>query len=222
MQKGEISILEDCFYPGMETTLRKETVALLYEGSGAKETLALRGTVSLPEDLPSISALCTVWAKPSVRSVFVDNGKAEVEGETEVTILYQTEEGPYSVESYQDKIPFAFSSPTTASAESALSCRVRLLDASCTLTDGETVDVRVHLDFDLRYTAETPVETVCAISAEEKTGEGKPSVVIAFPAPGDTLWDMGKRYGVALEKIAQANHMRVEDALTPGERLLVP
>ncbi len=39
---------------------------------------------------------------------------------------------------------------------------------------------------------------------------------------GDTLWGLSKRYGVTMEQLAAANHMRVSDVLYAGRALYLP
>ncbi len=219
---GNLPVLSDCFVPGMETTLRKTAVPLQIVGDRVQELLSLRRTLSLPAEMPSIAAVCAVNAEPEVTHVEMNGNEAEIEGEAAVTLLYIAEGGPWPVEVYTDKIPFSLRAAVTPMGEGALSCRARVLDASCTLPDTESVDVRLTLEFDMHYTAEMMAETVSEVTLSEIDASARPSIVIAFPKTGETLWDVGKRYGVSIEKIAAANGLepRADEAVTG--RLLVP
>lgn len=222
MQEGEIEVLDDCFCPDMKTELRKEKVQLDAVADTVRESIAVRKTLSLPTEYPPIAAICTLSAKPAVTSVSVEGGTAQVEGMAEVHVLYLTENGAYPVEAWSDRIPFAFSTKTSAPENAEIACRVKTADCGYTLPDAGSVDVRINLDFDLRFTTRETAENVAEIRTEEEVSENRPSVVIAFTAPGDTLWDMGKKYGVAIEKIAAANDLAPDAVLKEGMRLLVP
>ena len=74
----------------------------------------------------------------------------------------------------------------------------------------------------MRFTVQETVENVQEIRTDEADGTRRPSVVIAFAAPGHTLWDFGKKYGVAPEKIATANDLAPDAVLKEGMRLLIP
>lgn len=39
---------------------------------------------------------------------------------------------------------------------------------------------------------------------------------------GDTLWQIGKRFGVSAQALAEANHLSDPDSLCPGQRLIIP
>lgn len=222
MRDEEMEILDDCYCPGKKTEIAREAVLLETVADTLRESIAVRKNLELPEEEAAISAVCTVTARPTVTSVSMEGGKVQVEGQVETALLYMTEEGPYTVESWTDRIPFAFSTKTTAPEKAEIACRVRLLDVGYTLPDARTADVRINLAFDLRFTEKGTVENVTEIAAMEEDGEKRPSVVIAFVAPGDSLWSIGKKYGVSADRIAAANGLEADAVLREGMRLLVP
>ncbi len=222
MREGEMEILDDCFCPGIKTALEKEPVTLRTAADTVEESIAVRKTLSLPSDYPPIAAICTLSAKPTVTSVSVEGGTAQVEGTAEVQMLYLTENGMYPIEAWSDRIPFAFSTKTTAPQNAEIACRVKTADCGYTLPDASSADVRINLDFDMHFTMQETVENVAEIRTDEADGTKRPSVVIAFASPGHTLWDFGKKYGVAPEKIAAANALAPDAVLQEGMRLLIP
>ena len=48
--------------------------------------------------------------------------------------------------------------------------------------------------------------------------EGRKHIV----APGDTLWDISRTYGVSVESIRKANGLRRRSLIKPGQRLIIP
>ncbi|MBE7025475.1 MAG: DUF3794 domain-containing protein [Ruminococcaceae bacterium] len=222
MLSGDIEVLDDCFCPGRKTEISREAVKLETLADAVQESISVRKTLSLPTDWPPIAAVCTLSARPTVTSVSVEGGKVQVEGEAAIEMLYLTESGAYPIEAWRDRIPFAFTTKTAAPENAEIACRVWLLDCGFTLPDTGSADVRLHLGFDLRFTEEHTVENISEITADIVDDENRPSVVIAFSAPGDTLWSIGKRYGVSAEKIAAVNHLEPHAVLTEGTRLLVP
>ncbi len=222
MQNTEIEMLTDCYCPGMKTEMKKERICLQTASEAIADSVAVRQTISLPETYAPILAVQTISANPVVTSVTVDGARAEVSGMAEVKILYMTDGGMYPLEAYTDRIPFSFTLPTTAAPDAEISCRTRMADCGFTLPDAGSVDVRLSMEVDLRLTSKSDVETVSEILVSEEEAGRRPSVVIAFPAPGDTLWDIGKRYGVEIEKIAAANGISADAPLMEKTRLLVP
>ena len=217
----EIEILEDCYCPGYKTEVVKAPIRLKSTRNVGNEGVTVRKVLTLPPEYPPIFSVCALSATPAVTSVSLDGQKAEVEGEFLVSLLYLSD-GEEAACAYKDRVPFSVSFETDAAESAEISARARLLDAGFTLPDSGSVDVRVNLSVDLSLSEEHTVDTVSEVRVLENDGEKRPSVVIAFTAPGDTLWSLGKKYGVAAKKIAAFNRLDEHAPLSAGMRLLVP
>lgn len=214
-----LEILKDCYIPGENTVVKKEPVTLESAVHTLREGLSLRQTVSLPEDMPPISRVVYLGAKPNVTGVMLEGGAAEIEGTAKVKILYLTDGGtPYL---YTDRIPFSLSIPTKAPEDASIACMARLENASFTLSDTESVDIRLNLDIRLRLTECKTIENITAIE-ETEADSTRPSLVIAFANGKDSLWDIGKRYSAAAEKIGEVNGLASDAVPAEGTRLLIP
>lgn len=218
-QDAAIEYLEDAYIPGESTVTRKEPVNLETAIHMIEEGLALRQTVALGEDMPPIARVVQLYAVPSVTGVTVEGGTAEAKGNVQVGILYLTDGGaPYLA---TDKIAFSLSVPTKAAEDAAIALMVRLENASYTLSGADSVDVRLNLDIRLRLTESKTIENIASI--EETEGDpGRASLVIAFANGKDSLWEIGKRYSAAAEKIGEVNGLCADAIPTEGTRLLIP
>lgn len=86
------------------------------------------------------------------------------------------------------------------------------------------VEVRFNLEFHCLVTARRAIPVVRNARLEEVqpcTTADRPSVVLRFAAPGETLWDIAKAYRTTQDHIRQANQMEVSD-LPVGRMLLIP
>lgn len=220
MQNAEIDILDDCFCPGYKTEVNYNTVQTETTVDNVAEQLSAKKSLSLPMEYPPIREVCALSAKPMVTTVSLSDGEITVEGYADASLLYLTDTD--EIVSYKDRIPFAFSAKTKAPNSAEIACQVRFMGASYALSDAGTVEARVNMAFDLRLSAKSPVKTVSEIHVAETETENRPSVVIAFTAPGETLWSLAKKYGVPMEKIAMANGLAEGAEITEGMRLLVP
>lgn len=71
----------------------------------------------------------------------------------------------------------------------------------------------------------TPVGTrVEIIKTPETAAQGHPDAGTAgyLVKPGDTLWQIARRFGVPLEALIEANNIRNPYSLTPGMKLIIP
>lgn len=220
MKKEKFDMLDDCFCPGYKTEVVYDTVQTEAVMDAVEEQLSAKKTCVLPPEYPPIREVCALSAKPIVTSVSLSDGEITVEGYADASLLYMAE--TEEIMSYRDRVPFAFSAKTAAPQNAEIACRVRFMGASYSLSDAGTVEIRVNMAFDLRLSAKKQVETVSEIRVSETETEDRPSVVIAFIAPGETLWSLAKKYGVPMEKIAAANGLSEDAEISEGMRLMVP
>lgn len=217
----EAELLDDLFCPGFETEVKYESIITENPIDNIHEEVSARKILSLPPDFPPISEVSALFAKPEVTSVSVSGGSIETEGYARVHLLYRAADADEAVISYEDKIPFSFSSPTKADEGAEIAVRTRQGGATYTLSDSASVDVRVLMAFDICLSEKKEILSVSDISVKETDGEKKPSVIIAFTKKGDSLWSLAKKYGVSMEKIATANNID-DGEIKDGMRLLVP
>lgn len=77
--------------------------------------------------------------------------------------------------------------------------------------EGDRLRVDAELDVCMRTVSDTEIAFV--ESAEERAGEPRAylDVELCYPAPTETLWEIGKRYAVSPERIAKENGMAGAD-----------
>ncbi len=219
----ELSLVEDLYIPGYETELSHTTCHIEKAFDSVHDQLAARKLFHLADDVPEPRTVYNVVGKPLVKSASVHDGKAEIEGQVDVYVLYMTEDEETPLFCYQDSIPFSYMAETNAPDSAHVSCRVSLLGCGFTLPSGGGVDVRANLDISLAFHAIESVDNVDAVSVtEEETAEKRPSLVIAFVNEGDSLWDIAKKYKTTISRIAEANHLDEADNVSHAMRLLIP
>ena len=218
-QETAVEYLTDFYVPGENIRYKSEPVTLETAVYMPKERLSLRETVSLTEDMPPIARVIKLSAVPHITGVTLEGGEAHIEGMAHTDLLYLTEGGtPYL---FSDRFPFALSIPTKAPENAAISCMARLENASYTLPDTESADIRLILEIGLRLTESRTVQSITEIEETEKNTD-RPSLVISFANGKDSLWEIGKRYSTSAEKIGEVNGLDAEAVPAAGTRLLIP
>ena len=66
------------------------------------------------------------------------------------------------------------------------------------------------------------VEEATEEPLDEKRLENRPSVIIYFTQPDDTLWKVAKKYGTTVERLKKDNNLENADALAPGTQIIIP
>ena len=219
----DVTLVTDCYAPGCRCELKRG----LYdfdEFLGENRTQSVvKELVDLKEGMPPISRIYNVIAKPYITSNRVLNGKIYLEGCIDVYLLYICEDKFSPIFSLKQKIPFNHTMDVAGMRDNAsinVSCDVANL--SYNIVSDKQVEVRAVLDIAVCLTNITHCHAVQDISLCEETRRYQSAIEIYYIKPDDTLWEIGKRYGVACSAIMKANDLADEGALSPGMPLLIP
>ena len=153
----------------------------------------------------------------------VENGIA-VTGILRVTTLYLCAGGAKSLYSTVNELPFQY----VIEADNILpTCLYKLSSSieqlTVTMLDSDELDVKATLQFKVIVFALQNRDLVTDIHEEaldlNKLSE-LPGMVICIAGPGDTLWDIGKRYYVPVAQLKEVNELPTEE-INAGDKILV-
>ena len=91
------------------------------------------------------------------------------------------------------------------------------------LLDGEEMEIRAVLGMNAIVFHPIPVNLVQEVETlplDQVLWDSIPSILIYIVKPGDTLWDIGKRYFIPVEQIKRLNHLE-SDLIMPGQKLFL-
>ena len=146
-----------------------------------------------------------------------------LQGSVDVQVLYVSgkDEAPYNC--VRQNIPFSYVLDVPGLKEKdsyTLHSSLEQLQAMA-IGSGE-VDIKGVLCFTVTAFEVMEVKVITDAKAEKpglKELENRPSMVLYIAGKDDTLWSIGKRYGVLMSQITDVN--KVDGEITPGEKLLI-
>ncbi len=153
----------------------------------------------------------------------VENGIA-VTGTLLVTTLYLSAGGAKSIYSTVNELPFQY----VIEAENILPTCVYKLRSSIeqltvTMLDSDELDVKAALQFKVIVFSVQNRDLVTDIRVEpldlNKLSD-LPGMVICIVGPGETLWDIGKKYYVPVAQLKEVNELPTEE-ISAGDKILV-
>ena len=162
----------------------------------------VRAALPIPEGMPAPDRVLLAVARPSVATATAKDGAVLLEGTLQLSAVYADREGePFGATA---EVPFSCESDAPGiAAGMALSIR-----AACEANGtpaGSEIAMQCMLDAQAIASAEQNVSVVTGV------GAGKPAVVelygpvVYFPMPGETLWDVGKRFAVPQTELSRLN-----------------
>lgn len=148
----------------------------------------------------------------------------QIEGILTVHILYMTdnEASPYEV--MKKELPFSYLMENcNLSPVSRWKISAMAEQQEAVILDENSLDIKCVICLEVLIEDSYPTMSVCAVHASSYTQEKldhTPGMVVYIPSGKESLWEIGKKYGVSQESIRQLNKISGEEA-EKGQKLLL-
>ena len=176
---------------------------VVFRSGTVNETAAesMRTAVTLPEGSPRVKTALLSFVRPIPIQFQRQKDKLAVDGVLDLTVIYQTDDSDVPVSVRQEET-FHTVFSTQALPEDDLTLTAEQVEPSAVTGD------RVELKYILRLNADGVRKSEADIlvdAAASPAPEMEKGIVLYFLQPGETVWDMAKRYRVSLEEINRLN-----------------
>lgn len=149
-------------------------------------------TLLLPEGARPIRTMLAAFATPTLTGFTQQGNRLLVEGTLDVTLIYQSDDGPVPA-SARVEAPFRVALAAQASAEDIVLLSVTNVEAIPVTSDRAELRYILHAQVEGEKTQQITVTTdVSALPAAEVTKD----IVLYFAQPGETVWDIARRYRI--------------------------
>jgi hypothetical protein len=171
--------------------------ALNYEAAW-NQTVQLNESVPVPAHMKDAYLPLYAALRPAVTRVSVENGKGVIEGVLSVTIVYRDDDG--IKQSFTHELPMLFE---TDAKGTLLIPRIKAYDAKLS-GGGRSVSLSVTVSIDAEWYREIGFDCV------PELGPGTPpetdaGMLVWFADPDETLFSIGKRFGVPTARVKACN-----------------
>lgn len=199
-KEESIQVLSDAYTTsGEDVRLTQESITLR---TGANRIHAAEsGKVSLLlEGAPPIRTMLTAFAQPEMTSHMQQGSRHIVEGMLHAVLVYISD-GAEPVSATVDT-PFRAAFAAEAGADDLLTLTAAEVEAMPVTSDRAEMRYVLHLDVDGLRTAAIPLVTeATAVPGAPTTGD----IVLYFPQPGESAWDIAKRYRIPESTLRSLN-----------------
>ncbi len=161
--------------------------------------------------------------------VYVEDTKVteeglQMNGVLDARILFITGEDSMPYCSVEEQIPFKYVLEIPGMDKKDMSkLRTSVEQLQVQLLDGEEMEVKAVLGFSALVFRPIPAKLVQEVeiaSLDPQIWGALPGMVIYVVKPGDTLWNIGKRYYIPVEQIKALNRLE-SDLIMPGQKLFL-
>ncbi len=213
-----LSVVADAFVEGGGGDCEREMLS--YDFFGPSETLcrAVELRMPLAEDESAADGVFHTTAELKNEAYTASEREIAYTAEAEIRALCYTldEEGIVHCTAQKQTVPISLAlplhAPMPADAKLLLQARPGMCEGR--MDEGE-ICVCIKILFCIRSVCERKEPCVRRITVQPKeNGVFVPTYTVYYPASGDSLWTIAKRYGVSPTAIAACNHLSVEASTT--------
>ncbi len=173
--------------------------------------------IMLPEGSPPARTVLAGFARPIMTGWNQTGGRLNTEGLLEVTLIYMTDDSGVPVAVNQEE-PFKAVFACEAEPDDWLTLEAGNIDVAGITSDRVEMKYILRLAVDGCRRADNQIITdVKSQEAAVPTG----GISLYFAQPGDTLWDIAKRYRINREQLLKLNSALAEGEVEPGTGVVV-
>lgn len=223
--KKEIELVEDAYSPNTRISLEKDifkTEELVTEN---KSQIILKETVEMSKESPDIAEVFNVLSKPSLSECRLVDDKIVLEGVLESNVLYLANSPEQPIFCSEQEIPFKHGIDAKG-IKPDMNCTVEMDIEHCSysMVSVREVEIRFVTSVILRVSNRVEIPVVARVAeqaADDRRQASRPSITIYFTQPGDNLWKIAKRYGIAVDELKRVNNILEDSDVGPGSQIII-
>ena len=223
--RKEIELVEDAYSPYSRVNIEKEELILDELVSENESQLTLRENIEIDEDAPDIFELFNVLGKLSLSAGEIADDRVVVEGVAVCNVLYLASSEGQPVFCAYREIPFRQAIEVKgARTGMALDVEMDIEHYSYSLVSSREVEVRLVIGLKTKACKQLSVPVIVKAAEQpldEKRVASRPSITICFAQPGDTLWQIAKRYYTTVDEILKNNDLYDTEQIAPGSQIII-
>ncbi len=212
-EERQVELLADLY--GVDAQVQAERTPYVYQSLCTEDTSrqTVQQVVESGLQIKTVAdAYCCVGALRQSR----EGQQTRVAVELLLTARCFSEDGACSAASRRLEAGCALDIPP----DCACQCGCRCGDVIATPTTSG-VEVRLPVDFPFQSMKEFQTMVVRDVSVEQQELQERPSIVLRAVGAQESLWDVAKQYGAAIQDIRQVNELG-EGQPVDGQMLLIP
>ena len=222
-EQTEQEILLDAYAPKGMVQPEWETITYPITVGSGKNQFTLKERLHLETGEQPMLQLEKIWGRVQLSEIRAETDGLEIEGSLTAEILYACEADEVPICMIQRGIPFSQRMELRGvQPGDAAEVFAHLEEIDFQTLSEKEGELRATVNLDATVTRQAEGQIMTGItSAEEAEAEVGAGAVIYLVQPGDTLWQIAKKYRTTIEDILAVNEIEQAALIYPGQKLLI-
>ena len=216
--KKELNIIEDLYSPTIDLIYKQKQLKTVEQKTMIKDICSIREKQVISEI--GNNKIYDVEVNPTIINQKILTNKIMYEGEVELSFLYSFES---RVETKKVVVPFTFNVDSLeVNAKSTVETSIEVALQDFTVMSDSNMDIKLDLEFNISLSNTQTINVIQEINIDENRECERYSLIIYFVKPGDTLWNIAKKFRSTVENIVTINGIEDENKINVGQQLFIP
>lgn len=220
-----IEVLADAYSPKTRLSLERNSIELDELYSENRSQIIIRDIVNLSECTPEVSEIFNVLSRYNTSDVRIEDDRVVVEGSVQNNLLYLANNAEQPVFCCKKDIPFKHDIEVKGiDREMKPNVSLEMEHSNYSMISSDQVEIRVVIGVNAKVETKKQIPVISKANEgmlDEKKLLAMPSIVIYITQPGDSLWEIAKKYGTTVDNLMKTNNLSERDILMVGQQILV-
>ncbi|MBR4261076.1 MAG: LysM peptidoglycan-binding domain-containing protein, partial [Clostridia bacterium] len=219
-EKKELNIIEDLYSPKENLNCNQKNITVMKDKKTVTDICSIKEKMVIPE--MQNARICNTEVIPTITKQNIYNDSIYYDGDLQVKFLFISAT-TNRIELKEQKIPFnANINCQEVLSNSNLNTSIDVVSQDFILNPDGNMDINIDLRINSDVSKMMEVSVIDDIETVQEDDQNVYSIVVYFVKPGDTLWNIAKKFKSTISAIASVNGIEDENKINVGQQLFIP
>lgn len=219
-ERKTIEVIEDLYGLDKNLIFSKEQANTVCNKNTFQDILTIKEKIAASEITGN--KIYDVSIIPHINKQKILSGKILYEGEISISILFNSEINNH-VDTKNIILPFDFSIDTPeVSSNSSVNLKIDILNQNFIIMQDGYIDTQIDMKFMVDVANFRSINLIDNIEIQDIESDDSYSMIVYFVKPGDTLWNIAKKFRSTTEDISRVNEIENQNNIQIGKQLFIP
>lgn len=219
-ERKELNIIQDLYSPNECLNINQKNIAVMHNKQSVCNKCSVKEKMNIPELVNA--RICSTEVCPRVNKQSIYNDKIVYDGELQVKFMFISPDNN-RLDMKIQTIPFNCNLDCFGvNQNSNVITGVEVCSKDFNVLGDGSIEAQVELNINSDVSEMMEVRVIDSVEVEENREENVYSIVVYFVKPGDTLWNIAKKFKSTINAIASVNGIEDENKINVGQQLFIP
>ena len=219
-EKKELNLIQDLYSPTENLEINQKNITVMQDKKNVNDTCTVKEKLAIPE--LQNARICSTEVSPRIVKTNVHNDKIMYDGELQIKFMYISNTTNRLDVKIQNVSFNCNVDCQGVSNNSNVNTIVEIESQEFTPMPDGTIETNVELSIVSDVSKMMEVRVIDDVEVKENNDENIYSIVVYFVKPGDTLWNIAKKFKSTITAIVSVNGIEDENKINVGQQLFIP